>query len=143
MSNSGPNVEPQPGFAKLLDIYPGVSKDGNGSATMTIRQHHLQDSGVVQGGLIVTLADYAFFRAAKTKLRPGQRTVTVELKINFIASANRGELTANATVVSAGGRIIVVEGEVVDDQQTLIARGLSTYMVIQPRGRSTESSRAG
>ena len=133
MNESGASVEPQPEFAKLLDIYPGISEDGQGSATMTVRQHHLQDSGVVQGGLIVTLADYAFFRAAKTRLKAGQRTVTVELKVNFIAPANRGELLAKARVISSGRRIIVVEGEVTDDQQTLIARGLSTYLVVQPR----------
>ena len=118
-------------FAALLDMRPGLSAGGIGSATMIIREDHRQESGVVQGGLIVTLADYAFYRAVKSLLGPGQRSVTVELKVNFIAPAKDGVLTATARVVSGGRRIIVVEGEVTDDRQVLIARGLSTYLVLQ------------
>ena len=98
---------------------------------MTIRDHHLQESGVVQGGLIVTLVDYAFYLAAKSRLGPDQRSVTVELKVNFIAPATHGQLTATARVVSAGRRVIVVEADVTNDSQELIARGLSTYLVSQ------------
>ena len=131
--NAGPESDAQPPFARLLDMFPGESADGVGTATMRIRDHHLQESGVVQGGLIVTLVDYAFYRAVKSRLSPGERSVTVELKVNFIAPAANGELTATARVVSSGRHVVVVEGEVTDDRQVLIARGLSTYLVMQPR----------
>ena len=131
--NAGPESDAQPPFARFLDMFPGESADGVGTATMRIRDHHLQESGVVQGGLIVTLVDYAFYRAVKSRLRPGERSVTVELKVNFIAPAANGELTATARVVSGGGLVVVVEGEVTDDRQVLIARGLSTFLVLQPR----------
>ncbi len=131
--NSGLDSDAQPSFARLLGIFPGESTGGLGTASMKIQEHHLQDSGVVQGGLITTLVDYAFYRAVKSGLRPGERSVTVELKVNFIAPAANGELTATARVVSSGRRVVVVEGEVTDEQQTLIAKGLSTYLVIQPR----------
>ena len=100
---------------------------------MPIREHHLQDSGNVQGGLIVTLADYSYYLAVKSRLSPGQSTVTVELKVNFTAGAREGELTATAKIVSGGRRIIVVEGEVSDGNGVLIARGLSTYLVSEAR----------
>ncbi len=120
-----------PAFAEYLDMHPGISADDVGSATMNIQDHHLQESGVVQGGLVATLADYALYRAVKTRLDPGQRSVTVELKLNFIAPAKDGKLTATARVVSAGRRIIVADVDVTDAQQKLIARGLSTYLVLQ------------
>ena len=119
-------------FAELLDIRPGLSSDGLGSAGMIIREHHLNSGGVVQGGIIVTLADYAFHRAVISRLGPGQEGVTVELKVNFIAPAKDGELTATARVLSSGRRIFVVEGEVTDDRQNLIAHGLGTTLVVQP-----------
>lgn len=100
---------------------------------MPIRDHHLQDSGNVQGGIIVTLADYAFYLAVKSRLSPGQSTVTVELKVNFIAGAREGELTATARVVSGGRRIFVVEGDVSDSNGVIVARGLSTYLVSEAR----------
>lgn len=110
-------------------MYAGTSADGVGTVRMPIRDHHLQDSGHVQGGLIVTLADYAFYLAVKSRLSPGQKTVTVELKVNFIAGAKEGELTATARVVSEGHRIFVVEGDVRDSNGVIVARGLSTYLV--------------
>ena len=118
-----------PPFAAHLGMYAGISADGVGTVRMPIRDHHLQDSGYVQGGLIVTLADYAFYLAVKSRLSPGQKTVTVELKVNFIAGAKDGELTATAKVVSGGRRIFVVEGDVSDSKGVIIARGLSTYLV--------------
>lgn len=118
-----------PPFAALLGMYAQISADGVGVVRMPIQDHHLQHSGNVQGGLIVTLADYAFYLAVKSRLSPGQRTVTVELKVNFIAGATEGELTATARVVSGGRRIFVVEGDVIDSNGVVVARGLSTYLV--------------
>ena len=125
----GPEFEAP--FAALLNIRPGLSADGVGSGTMAIRKEHLQTEGVVQGGLIVTLADYALYRAAKSTLNPDQSNVTVELKVNFIAPAKDGELTATARIISSGRRIIVGEVEVTDERQILIARGLGTNLVVQ------------
>ena len=118
-------------FAALLEMRPGISADGVGTTSMTIQDKHRQAAGVVQGGIIVTLADYAFFRAVRSVLEPGQGAVTVELKLNFIAPAREGELTATARIVSGGRRIIVGDMEVTDDRQTLIARGLGTYLIIR------------
>ena len=118
-------------FAALLDMRPGLSADGVGTTSMTIQDKHRQAAGVVQGGIIVTLADYAFFRAVRSVLDPGQGAVTVELKLNFIAPAREGELTATARIVSGGRRIIVGDMEVIDDRKTLIARGLGTYLIVQ------------
>ena len=118
-------------FAALLDMRPGISADGVGTTSMIIQDKHRQAAGVVQGGIIVTLADYAFFRAVRSVLDPGKAAVTVELKLNFIAAAREGELTATARIVSGGRRIIVGDMEVTDHRQTLIARGLGTYLIIQ------------
>ncbi len=119
-------------FAELLSIRSGQSADGIGSVFMTIQDKHRQGAGVVQGGLIVTLADHALFRAVKSVLAAGEHSVTVELKLNFIAPARDGELTATARVISRGGLIIVGEMAVTDQHETLIAQGLGTCMVVRP-----------
>ena len=132
MSSEGQSQasEYEPPVALLLGIRSVLSADGVGSATMTIRPEHLQEAGAVQGGLIVALADHALYLAGKTCLNPGQGSTTVELKVNFISPAKKGELTATARVVSGGRRIIVAEVEVTSDQQKLIARGLGTSLVL-------------
>ena len=83
--------------------------------------------------MIVTLADNALFLAVQSRLNPGERNVTIELKMNFLAPAKEGELTATARVISLGGRIIVANMEVLDQEETIIAAGLGTCMRVRPR----------
>lgn len=123
---------PRSPFAKLLDIRAGASKDGVATAFMDIQDMHRQTAGFVQGGLIVTLADFAFARAVHSVSQPGQRTVTLELKMNFISPAKDGRLTATAKIISKGRTIVVGEIDVTGDGETLIARGLGTFMLLQP-----------
>ncbi len=120
-------------FAELLDMRVTDPDDGTSAVVMPINPSHLQQAGRVQGGIVVALADYAFFRAVKPLLKPGEATTTIEIKINFLAPAERGQLTATAKIISSGRRVIVGEMEVKDQDGKLIAQGLGTYLVIQPR----------
>lgn len=119
-------------FAALLDLRRVPGSDGVGRALMTIQDKHRQSSGMVQGGILVMLADYAFHLAVQSVLPPGHNAVTLELKVNFIAPARDGELTATARLVSTGRRIVVGEVDVTDQGQTLIARCLGTFLVTAP-----------
>ena len=80
-------------FAEMLGVRPGEYRDGVGTAFMTVANRHLQGAGVVQGGILVALADYAFALACRSLLKEGEHAVTIELKVNFIAPARDGELT--------------------------------------------------
>ena len=122
-------------FAKLLDMRVPDPDDGSSAVIMPINPSHLQQAGRVQGGIVVTLADYAFYRAVRPLLKPGEGATTIELKINFLAPAEKGELTATANIISQGRRVIVGEMEVKDQDGRLIAQGLGTYLVLQPRNQ--------
>ena len=131
--DSGNETPGRSPFAELLDIHSMPGSDGIGNASMTIQHKHLQEQGVVQGGIIVTLADYAFHRAVASVLSPGQHAVTIELKTNFIAPAREGQLTATARLISRGRTVLVGDVEVLDREGTLIARCLGTYLALPPR----------
>lgn len=118
-------------FARLIGLKDGRSDSGVGTVSMAVQPHHLQSAGNVHGGLIAVLADTAFFRAVRSMLEPGDRTTTVEMKINFLAPLSGGELTATATVLSSGNRLVVAEVAVTNQDQTLIAQGLGTYLVMR------------
>ena len=117
----------------MLGIRPGESADGVGTAYMTIEDRHRQGAGAVQGGILVALADYAFFRACRSLFKEGEHAVTIELKLNFIAPARDGELTARSTIKSRGGRIIVGDMEITGPDGRLIATGLGTYITVYDR----------
>ena len=118
-------------FARLIGLRDGRSDSGVGVVSMAVQPHHLQSAGNVHGGLIAVLADTAFYRAVRSLMEPEDRTTTVEMKINFLAPSSGGELTAKATVLSSGNRLVVAEVEVTDQDQTLIAQGLGTYLVMR------------
>ena len=121
-------------FARLIALKDGRSDSGVGTVSMTVQPHHLQSAGNVHGRLTAVLADTAFFRAVRSLLEPGYRTTTVEMKVNFLAPSNSGELAATTTVVSSGNRLMVADVEVNDQDQTLIAQGLGTYLIM-PQSR--------
>jgi|TARA_B100001750_G_scaffold240371_1_gene249987 uncharacterized protein (TIGR00369 family) len=108
-------------------------QDGTSKVEMPIGPGHLQQAGRVQGGIVAALADYAMFRAIKPLLKPEETTTTIELKINFLAAAEKGTLTGTAKIISSGRRLMVGEMEVKGEDGKLIAQGLGTYMVLQPR----------
>ena len=120
-------------FAELLDMRVSDPEDGTSTVVMPISPKHLQQAGRVQGGFVVALADYAMFRAIKPLLKPEESTTTIELKINFLAAAEKGYLTGTAKIISHGRRLMVGEMEVRDEDSKLIAQGLGTYMVLQVR----------
>ncbi|MFQ6028574.1 MAG: PaaI family thioesterase [Dehalococcoidia bacterium] len=131
--NSSPEPERRLQFAKHLGIREGQSEGGVGNVHLTIADIHRQEAGVVQGGLLTVLADEALYLAVRSTLNPGESTTTVELKINFLAPAREGELTATARLVSRGRRIAVGDYEITDQRQTRIAVGIGTCLISEPR----------
>ena len=71
-----------------------------------------QQQGGFHGGAIGALADIAGGYAALTVAPEGMEVVSVEFKINFLASFQGGELRALGRVLKGGRRIIVTSAEV-------------------------------
>lgn len=117
-------------FLKYVGLEIGMSEGGEGRVSLAVQPHHLQAAGQVHGGLIAVLADTAMFRAVRSLLGPGQRTTTVELKVNFLENTNSGKITASATVANPGERLLVGDIEVRSDDGRLIAQGLGTFLVM-------------
>ena len=117
-------------FLRFIGIEYGRSENGVGSVSLEIQPHHLQAAGQVHGGLVAMLADTSFFRAARSLLAPGQRTTTIELKVNFLENTSSGRLTATTRVISNCNRLLVGDIEVTADDGRLIAQGLGTFLVI-------------
>jgi acyl-CoA thioesterase len=105
--------------------------DGRCVWAMPIEAVHMNPYGVVHGGLLYTLVDYAMGGALTSMLDQGQRCTTLEIKMNYLAPAMDGEVRAEAWVVSKGGRIAVLQGDVrVGDTRLAVATG--TFYVLSP-----------
>ena len=91
---------------------------------------HYNPGQTVHGGYCATLIDSALGCAVQTKLPPGTRYGTIELKVNYVraVTVDNGLLTCRAEVVHAGRRVLTSEARVVDAQGKLVAHGSGTFM---------------
>lgn len=86
---------------------------------------HKNAAGTAQGGLIFTLADFAFAVAANSHLaaqQSGAPTVTLNSTVHFLHPATAGTLTARARPLKQGGTVSVYEVTVEDEDGKAVAR---------------------
>lgn len=96
---------------------------------MRVEERHKQVHGVVHGGVIAALADTAGGLATYMASPRGTRVATIEMKVNFLESVEGGILNADANVVRLGAHIAVVDCDVRDQNQRLVAKALLTFFV--------------
>jgi len=100
-------------------------------------KRHASPLGTVHGGNLCAIVDAAMGLAYATTLKEAETFATVELKINFLRPVWKGRLRAEGKVVSSGRNLGLVECDVTDQDQRLVARALSTCMTL--RGDRAES----
>jgi acyl-CoA thioesterase len=129
-------IPPGP-FARLVGL--ACQEMGGGAArfSLAIRPDHLNPHGVVHGGVLSTLVDTAMGAALTSRLEPGERCTTLELKINYVAPAADGTLRCEARVVERTRRVAVLEARVHDAAGRLLALATGSFY-IAPRGPAPE-----
>ena len=99
--------------------------------TLEIRPMHLNANGVPMGGVLFTLADFAFAVAANG--HSTRVTVTQQVSITFL-SASRGKiLTAEARCLKAGHTTCLYAVDITDDLGTLVAHLTVNGFTITPK----------
>jgi uncharacterized protein (TIGR00369 family) len=93
-------------------------------------RHH-NPTGVVQGGILCSLADVAMATAFASTLEPGETFTTLELKINYLRPVVEDTIRALGAVLHRGRRTAMLEAVITDSQGREVARCTSTVMVLQ------------
>ena len=87
--------------------------------------------GVLNGGVIMSLADNTGALCAYLNLPAGAGgTTTIESKTNFLRAVREGHATATSRPLHVGRRFVVVETDVLDDAERLVARVTQTQAVL-------------
>jgi acyl-CoA thioesterase len=100
---------------------------------VTVRPEHMNPHGVVHGGLVYALVDYAMGGAVTSRLQAGERCATLEIKINYLAPASEGRLAAEAWIVGRSSRVVVLEARVHADGDRLVALATGSFYIQTPR----------
>ena len=125
-----------PPVAELIGVVVEEAGDGMSVATMVAEERHSNPMGTIHGGILCDLADAAMGVALFSTLEPGESFTTLELKMNYLRPFWTGKLIARGRIVHRGRTVGMVECDVFDDQERLIARSSSTCMVL--RGEMAE-----
>jgi len=88
--------------------------------------------GRLHGGALIALADSAGAACAFGNLPEGATgTSTIESKTNFLGGVQQGRVVATARPLHVGSTTIVVETEVRDDADRLVAKVTQTQVVLR------------
>ena len=108
---------------KLVNVEPGYAL-----VQLEITDNHLNGVNMVQGGVIFTLADYAFAAASNSK----SLTVGINVNITYYRSPQGKILTAEATEITSNKKICGYNVDVFDENKDLVARFCGTGYIKRP-----------
>jgi uncharacterized protein (TIGR00369 family) len=93
-------------------------------------EKHLQPFGFVHGGAIASLMDAAAFWAVFPQVENGMGLTTVEMKVNYLAPAQKGKLVAKGRCLRLGKTLALGDAEIRNAEGGLVAHGTATMMVV-------------
>jgi uncharacterized protein (TIGR00369 family) len=137
-SSVAPEEFPAP-IAKLLGLKVLQAENGMAVIEFVADERHANPAGTLHGGVLCDIADAAMGFAYYTTLEADESMTTLELKINFLRPVWKATLRAKAKVVRAGRLVGLVECDVVDEQERLVARASSTCLTL--RGQLADGRR--
>lgn len=105
-------------FAEHVGIEVLSAEDGRAKARLRLKDHHYNGIGLIQGGVIFTLADLAFAAAVHSR---GRIAVAVHCSISYLKAAKGDLLHAEAEEVSCGPKLAVYIIRITDASGDVIA----------------------
>jgi uncharacterized protein (TIGR00369 family) len=133
----------QPDLAQLRDLIPFAALLGIEllEASPELVRGRLEwtperctTGGIMHGGAIMALADNCGGICAFLNLPDGAAgTATIESKTNFLRAIREGAVTASTRPLHKGRTMIVVESELADSNERLVAKVTQTQAFHYPR----------
>lgn len=117
-------------FSKLIGMRLEELELGVATIAIEMRDELRHPGGVLHGGVTATLIDTAMAFAIRTYLTPDAQTATIDLTVHYLRPHTEGRFVCTARVVRPGKRLFNVAAEVFNEEQKLIATGVSNYTVL-------------
>ncbi len=107
------------------------SEPGRSVWRMLADERFANPVGIIQGGFVAAFADSAMGAASVTFAKERKVfSANAEIKVSFLKPAKVGStLTCTAYVISGGSRAAFIEAEITDQDDRLIAKASSTYLL--------------
>jgi uncharacterized protein (TIGR00369 family) len=122
---------PAPPIASLIGFTLTAVRHGEAVIELEAGRRHANPMGTLHGGVLCDVADAAMGIAYASTLAEGETFTTLELKINFLKPVWTAQLRATGRVVKGGKTVGLVECDITDEGQNLVARASSTCMTLR------------
>jgi uncharacterized protein (TIGR00369 family) len=124
----------RPGIGDTLGIRLIEVEEGRVVLEATPELHLYNPIGTVHGGFAATMLDFACGYAVLSKLTPGMRFSTLELKVAYhkAMTTDTGLIRAEGTTVTMGRRAAFTNARLVDVHDCLYASATSSLLVLHP-----------
>lgn len=122
---------PPPPVARLIGFTLTDVEPGRAVVSFEAGPQHANPMATLHGGVLCDVADAAMGMAYAATLDEGETFTTLELKINYLKPVRAGTLTATGRVVKGGRTVGLVECDIVDAKERLVARASSTCMTLR------------
>lgn len=103
---------------------------GTARAELTLRPEHMNGVGVCQGGVLFSIADFAFAVACNYAEEP---VLGIEVSISYCKSVKTGKIIAEAKEIARSRSTAVAEMRVTDEAGTLLCVARGRGYVLQSR----------
>jgi uncharacterized protein (TIGR00369 family) len=123
-----------PPIAQLLGFEIEEVAPGRAVVGFSADERFANPMGTLHGGVLCDIADAAMGIAYGSTLAEGESFTTVELKMNFLRPVWNARLRAVASVKQGGRTIGLIECDVLDEQDRLVAHASSTCMTLREDG---------
>ena len=111
---------------ELLTVNP---EKGTIEVAFTATDAFVNPAGVIQGGFLAAMLDDTLGPALVAGLDPGDFAPTTDLHVQFLRPAHPGRLVGRGHVVRRGQGVGFLAGELVDDQDRVIAVATATVQI--------------
>jgi uncharacterized protein (TIGR00369 family) len=109
-------------FIGLRRVAPGVT-------TLTVGPKLLNGGGLLLGPVGFALVDFSMASALWEQRKPNERIATINVSINFIQSADEGDLVCHARVDRRNRNTAALTGEVVDNSGRLLITAVGSFAI--------------
>ena len=125
-------------FMRFLGLEIITAEKGRIEIRLPFREEFIRVDGSdwLHGGVVSALADIAGDYAVITETAPG--VPTIDMRVDYLRPARRGDLTALAKTVRVGRTVCVADVEIRDSAGTLVAVGRACYASPRPPAEAPE-----
>ena len=118
-------------YLKLLSVKVSELQSGYCKVEVDLEKKHLNPFGGVHGGVYASLIDTAAFCAVYCDLKENVSLITIDLKVDNLASAKEGKLVVEGKQIKVGRSICLSEATIKDIHGKLLAYGTSKQLILE------------